>query len=277
MVMEHGEKLAAMVKLNELQTSFSRHTLITQITPSLPTTPCSLSAVWDCILLAGSAMRNSNIAFSEYSYSTLFFSRPSSSLSLFFSSISQHAKTIVFRNESIHGDDMALSESVRRLIQLVETSEKVFQSVGKFKEMYARFYPEFLVDEPWSIRPAIRKALWRICSISIQFWFVPYLIYAVSFSILIPFSFSSLPLLSFLLLPLPFSAPLPSSSSSLSSPSFSSVLPPFLPSSLNICFSLRPYSHLHVLALHLLPTSSFNPGTICTSTIDRYPSECWRD
>ncbi|KAG6552909.1 hypothetical protein Mapa_005565 [Marchantia paleacea] len=162
-IMEHGEKLAAMVQLRELHNSRAQSRL--QISGSFhePDSVDNIEtsgALWDTVQLVGEKARRNNVMLMDREKSEVFYTRVSD-LEEFFACIQQHASSII-------GQEQPVRMQVERLCEIAEATTGVIRAAIRYRDAQLSWYPSPEGLTPWYCRPTVRSGVWKVASLILE-------------------------------------------------------------------------------------------------------------
>lgn len=156
-IMEHGEKLAGMVALRELNNARAQ----TSTTDSKSFSPGELSgALWDTVQLVGDKARRNNVMLMDRDKVEVFYTRVSE-LEELFSCIQQHAATLVQR-------DQAVRVQIERACELATACSTVLHVAISYHDTQQAWYPSPEGLTPWYCKPMVRSGVWKVATMLLE-------------------------------------------------------------------------------------------------------------
>ena len=157
--MEHGEKLAGMVALRELNNSRA------QASPTSPTlvqyNPGELSgAQWDMVQLVGDKARRNNVVLMDRDKVEVFYTRVSE-LEELFACIQQHAAVLVQRDQSVR-------IQIERACELASVCSTVLQVAISYRDTQQGWYPSPEGLTPWFCKQTVRAGVWKVATMLLE-------------------------------------------------------------------------------------------------------------
>lgn len=158
-IMEHGEKLAGMVALRELNNSRA------QASPTSPTlvqyNPGELSgAQWDMVQLVGDKARRNNVVLMDRDKVEVFYTRVSE-LEELFACIQQHAAVLVQRDQSVR-------IQIERACELASVCSTVLQVAISYRDTQQGWYPSPEGLTPWFCKQTVRAGVWKVATMLLE-------------------------------------------------------------------------------------------------------------
>ncbi|KAI8558082.1 hypothetical protein RHMOL_Rhmol04G0061000 [Rhododendron molle] len=159
-IMEHGEKLAAMIQLKELQN------LIGQNRPTGIGYPHSSSeggisgSLWDLIQLVGERARRNTVLLMDRDNAEVFYSKVSDLKELFYCLDKQLGYII--------STEMPLVVQIQRACELSNACVTLIRAATQYRNEYHMWYPSLEGLTPWYCQPVVRSGLWSIASFMLQ-------------------------------------------------------------------------------------------------------------
>lgn len=159
-ILEHGEKLASMVALRELNNSRA------QLKPASPTMLSQFNggdmsgAIWDLVQLVGDKARRNNVVLMDRDKMEVFYTRVSG-LEDFFWCIQQHAAFLVQR-------DQAVRVQIERACELANACRTILQVAISYRDTQQAWYPSPEGITPWHCKQNVRSGLWKIATMLLE-------------------------------------------------------------------------------------------------------------
>ncbi|KAL3700888.1 hypothetical protein R1sor_018910 [Riccia sorocarpa] len=159
-IMEHGEKLAAMVQLRELHNvkAQARAPVSGTFTGSGLQENVEVSgALWDTVLLVGEKARRNNVMLMDREKSEVFYTRVSE-LEEFFACTQQHGTSII-------GPEQPVRIQAERLCELAEAATSAIKAAIRYRDSQSSWYPSPEGLTPWYCQSTVRSGLWKVASL----------------------------------------------------------------------------------------------------------------
>ncbi|KAI4384924.1 hypothetical protein MLD38_003008 [Melastoma candidum] len=153
-ILEHGEKLAGIIQLRELQYGISQHR------SGGVSTLQSSSALWDLIQLVGDRARRNIVLLLDRENAEVFYSRISD-VEEFFNCLEREFDYLIGRGNPTH-------IQIRRSLELASACENIVQSAMDYKNEHHLWYPPPEGLTPWYCQPVVRNGLWSIASFMLE-------------------------------------------------------------------------------------------------------------
>ncbi|GAB2274991.1 hypothetical protein Dimus_009760 [Dionaea muscipula] len=159
-VMEHGEKLAAMIELRELQNMISQ---------SRPTVDDSLNfgserevsgSLWDLIQIVGERARRNTVLLMDRDNAEVFFSKVSDLEEVFYC-LDRHLGSIICMEQPI-------KIQIQRASELSNACATLVHSAIHYKNEHQMWYPSPDGLMPWYCQHAVRTGLWALASFMVH-------------------------------------------------------------------------------------------------------------
>ncbi|KAI4383213.1 hypothetical protein MLD38_009079 [Melastoma candidum] len=159
-ILEHGEKLAGIIQLRELQNSISQHHSGKVSSPQVSSEGESLSALWDLIQLVGDRTRRNIVLLMDRENAEVFYSRISD-VEEFFNCLAREFDYLIGRGNPMH-------LQIRRALELSSACENIVQSAMDYKNEHHLWYPPPEGLTPWYCQSVVRNGLWSIASFMLE-------------------------------------------------------------------------------------------------------------
>ncbi|RAL42791.1 hypothetical protein DM860_009298 [Cuscuta australis] len=154
-IMEHGEKLAAMIQLRELQSKVSQNHG-TGSGSHLHSEMQFSSALWDLIQLVGERARRRTVLLMDRDNAEVFYSKVSDLEELF------HCLERQF--DYVVHEDMPVSVQIQRACELSNACVILFRTAMNYRNEQHIWYPSPEGLMPWTSQEKVRNGLWKIAS-----------------------------------------------------------------------------------------------------------------
>lgn len=153
--MEHGEKLAGMIQLRELQNARSQHR--SSADPSESEISGSLS---DLIQLVGEKERRSTVLLMDRDNTEVFYSKVSDLEEVFYC-LDRHLEVLVSKRHP-------LLLQIQRACELCDAAVTLILTASEYKSVYHPWYPNPGGLNPWYCQSVLRNGMWRLSCIMLQ-------------------------------------------------------------------------------------------------------------
>ncbi|CAH9135887.1 unnamed protein product [Cuscuta epithymum] len=158
-IMEHGEKLAAMIQLRELQSKVGQNHG-TGFGPHLPSEVKVSSALWDLIQLVGEKARRRTVLLMDRDNAEVFYSKVSDLEELF------HCLERLL--DCIVREEMPFPVQIQRACEISNACVILFRTAMNYRNEQHLWYPSPEGLLPWNSQEKVRNGLWRIASFLLQ-------------------------------------------------------------------------------------------------------------
>ncbi|KAG8642169.1 nuclear pore complex protein NUP133 isoform X4 [Manihot esculenta] len=159
-VLEHGEKLAGMIQLRELQNVISQNHSIAAGSPHSSSEAQISGALWDLIQLVGERARRSTVLLMDRDNAEVFYSKVSDIEEVFYC-LDKHLEYVV-------SEEQPLEVQIRRACELSNAVVSVFHTAALYRNEHHIWYPPPEGLTPWCCKPVVRNGLWRVASFMLQ-------------------------------------------------------------------------------------------------------------
>lgn len=163
-IMEHGEKLAAIIKLRELHNSRAQAlNSFTEGSEDRFTASKSneiVGALWDTVQLVGEKLRRNNAVLLNREKAEVFYSRVSEAEE-FFTCIEHHGEALVEQEQQPQ-------QRAGRLIQLIDACTQSLRASIHYRDSHQLWYPPPEGLTPWYCSPTVRLGLWKLTQSAIK-------------------------------------------------------------------------------------------------------------
>ncbi|MQL94788.1 hypothetical protein Taro_027453 [Colocasia esculenta] len=159
-ILEHGEKLAGMVQLRELQNLLSQKRSVDNDSPSSPSGSEVTGSLWDLIQLVGEKARRNAVLLMDRDNAEVFYSRVSDLEELFYC-LSHDLHYIIDK-------DHPSMVQIQRTCEISNACISLIDSAMRYRNDHQTWYasPEGLIH--WNCKPVVRSGLWSMASLIIQ-------------------------------------------------------------------------------------------------------------
>ncbi|XP_047340645.1 nuclear pore complex protein NUP133 isoform X2 [Impatiens glandulifera] len=151
-IMEHGEKLSAMVQLRALQNSISSVAVHRNSSTEKEFSGC----LWDLIQFVGERARRNTVLLMDRDNAEVFYSKVSDLEELFYCLDKQL--------EYLISTDIPLLLQVQRACEISKACVTLVNNAMQYKNEHHMWYPPVEGLTSWYGRPVVRNGLWRIAS-----------------------------------------------------------------------------------------------------------------
>ncbi|TXG55512.1 hypothetical protein EZV62_020768 [Acer yangbiense] len=159
-ILEHGEKLAGMIQLRELQNVISQNRSTGVGTPhSHPDIHIS-GALWDLIQLVGERTRRNTVLLMDRDNAEVFYSKVSDLEEVFYC-LDRQLQYIV-SVEQPHGIQ------IQRACEISNACVSIVRTAMHYKNEHYMWYPPPEGLTPWYSQPMVRNGMWSIASFMLQ-------------------------------------------------------------------------------------------------------------
>lgn len=156
MILEHGEKLAAMLQIRELQCVTSQNRSTTAVYPSLTYENQTSNALWDLIQLVGEMARRNTVLLMDRDNAEVFYSRVSELEQLFYC-LEKQLDYVISIEQSIMVQTQRSCEISNACVAIIHTAMR-------YKDEHRLWYPPPEGLTFWYCQPIVRNGLWSVAS-----------------------------------------------------------------------------------------------------------------
>lgn len=159
-VLEHGEKLAAMIQLRELQNLISQNR-----TASVGSSNTSMEiqmsgALWDMIQIVGERARRNTVFLMDRDNAEVFYSKVSD-IDDFFYCLHGDVKCVI-------SPEQPFGIQIQRVCELSNACVTIFRTSFDYRNENRLWYPPPEGLAPWYCQPVVRKGVWSVASVLLQ-------------------------------------------------------------------------------------------------------------
>ncbi|KAH1129212.1 hypothetical protein J1N35_000590 [Gossypium stocksii] len=159
-ILEHGEKLSAIIQLRELQNAINQNR-----SSGVGSTHSSFEnqvsgALWDLIQLVGERARRNTVLLMDRDNAEVFYSKVSDLEQVFYC-LERHLEYIISMGQP---DGF----QIHRACELSNSCVTIFRAAMDYKNENHLWYPPPEGLTPWYCQPVVRNGLWSIASFMIQ-------------------------------------------------------------------------------------------------------------
>lgn len=156
-IMEHGEKLAGMIQLRELQNTVSQE----NASISYSGTDARVTGgLWDLIQLVGEKARRNTVLLMDRDNAEVFYSRVSD-LEEVFHCLERQLDCII-------SDDVPIVTQFQRACELSNACVTIFHAAMQYRSEHHLWYPPLEGLTPWYSKSIVWSGLWSVASIMLQ-------------------------------------------------------------------------------------------------------------
>ncbi|KAL6010259.1 hypothetical protein ACLOJK_000690 [Asimina triloba] len=159
-IMEHGEKLAAMIHLREIQNILSQNRSSGTDSPSSNPGYETSGSLWDLIQLVGERARRNNVLLMDRDNAEVFYSRVSD-LEELFNCLDHQLPCIVEGGQPF-------AVQIRRACELSNACTGLIHAAMQYRDEHHTWYPSPEGLTPWYCHSVVRSGLWSVASCLLQ-------------------------------------------------------------------------------------------------------------
>uniref|UniRef100_A0A7N0ZWG3 Nucleoporin Nup133/Nup155-like N-terminal domain-containing protein n=1 Tax=Kalanchoe fedtschenkoi TaxID=63787 RepID=A0A7N0ZWG3_KALFE len=154
-IMEHGEKLAGMIQLRELQN------VISQKRSNAVSAEREISgSLWDLIQLVGEKERRNTVLLMDRDNAEVFYSKVSD-LEEIFSCLERHLEVLVCHRHP-------LTLQIQRVCELCDAAITLVVTASGYRSEHHMWYPDLQGLNLWYCQSVVRNGMWRIACAMLQ-------------------------------------------------------------------------------------------------------------
>ncbi|XP_022135834.1 nuclear pore complex protein NUP133 isoform X2 [Momordica charantia] len=159
-ILEHGEKLAAMIQLRELQNTICQNRS-TGLGSSSSNSETQMSGgLWDLIQFVGERARRNTVLLMDRDNPEVFYSKVSELEEVFYCLERQ-------LDYVVSADDSCVVQN-QRACELSEACVTIMRAAVHYRNEHQLWYPPSEGLTPWYSQPVVRNGLWHIASLMLQ-------------------------------------------------------------------------------------------------------------
>lgn len=159
-ILEHGEKLSAMIQLRELQSLISQNRS-TSVGSSSANVDIQMSgALWDMIQLVGERARRNTVLLMDRDNAEVFYSKVSD-LEDFFYCFDAELEYVI-------RPEHQFAIQIQRACELSNACVSIIRTCFDYKNENRLWYPPPEGLTPWYCQPGVRKGIWSVASVLLQ-------------------------------------------------------------------------------------------------------------
>lgn len=159
-ILEHGEKLAGMIQLRELQNVISQNRSIGVGSSHSSAEIQMAGALWDLIQLVGERARRNTVLLMDRDNAEVFYSKVSDLEDIFYC-LDRHLDYVI----SI---EQPLGIQIQRACELSNACVTIIHEAMHYRNDNHLWYPPPEHLTPWYCQPVVRNGLWSIASYILQ-------------------------------------------------------------------------------------------------------------
>jgi len=159
-IMEHGEKLAGMIQLRELQNLLSQNRSDESDSPASHSRNQVASSLWNLIQLVGEKTRRNTVLLMDRDNAEVFYSKVSDIEELF-NCLSHHIPLLI-------GGEQPYKVQMQRSYEIANACTTLIQTALRYRDEYQTWYPSPEGLTPWNCQSVVRSGLWDISSFIMQ-------------------------------------------------------------------------------------------------------------
>ncbi|KAL6135129.1 hypothetical protein ACLB2K_067357 [Fragaria x ananassa] len=159
-ILEHGEKLAGMIQLRELQNIISQNRSSGLITSrSSPENQIS-GALWDLIQLVGDRARRNTVLLMDRDNAEVFYSKVSD-LQEVFSCLDKQLEYVI-------PAEQPFGIQIQRACELSNACVSIVRAAMQYRNTHHLWYPPPECLTPWYCQAVVRNGMWQVASFMLQ-------------------------------------------------------------------------------------------------------------
>lgn len=159
-IMEHGEKLAGMIKLRELHNLISQNRADGEGTQRTSSEIETSGALWDLIQLVGERVRRNTVLLMDRDNAEVFYSKVSELEEIFY--------CIEKQLDYFISTEQPFGVQIQRAFELSHACVTIIQTAVHYRNEHHLWYPSPEGLTPWHCQPVVRNGLWSIASFLLQ-------------------------------------------------------------------------------------------------------------
>ncbi|CAK7349111.1 unnamed protein product [Dovyalis caffra] len=159
-IMEHGEKLAGIIQLRELQNLISHNRSNMSGSPHSSSEAQISGALWDLIQVVGERARRNTVLLMDRDNAEVFYSKVSDLEEVFYCLDSYLAYII--------NEEQPLEIQIQRACELSNAVVSIVRSAMLYRNEHHMWYPLSQGLTSWYCQPVVRNGLWRVASFMLQ-------------------------------------------------------------------------------------------------------------
>ncbi|GAB2256855.1 hypothetical protein Droror1_Dr00022914 [Drosera rotundifolia] len=159
-IMEHGEKLDAMIKLRELQNRISQSRRTVDSSQSFGPERDVSGSLWDLIQIVGERARRNTVLLMDRDNAEVFFSKVSELEEVFYC-IDRHLDSII-------SPEQDTKIQIKRACELANACATLVRSAMHYRNEHQMWYPSPDGLMPWYCQHVVRNGLWALANFMVQ-------------------------------------------------------------------------------------------------------------
>lgn len=159
-VLEHGEKLAAVIQLRELQNIISQNRSNTASSVHFGAESQISGALWDLIQLVGEKARRNTVLLMDRDNAEVFYSKVSD-LEEVFCCLDKHLTYVINVEQSVE-------VQIQKACELANAVVSIIQTALLYREEHRMWYPPPEGLTPWYSQSVVRNGMWKAASFMLQ-------------------------------------------------------------------------------------------------------------
>ncbi|KAJ7960264.1 Nuclear pore complex protein [Quillaja saponaria] len=159
-ILEHGEKLGAMIQLRELQNIISQNRSTGMGSSSSNMERQMSGALWDLIQLVGERARRNTVLLMDRDNAEVFYSKVSDLEDLFY--------CVDRELEYVISPEQPFGTQIQRACELSNACVNIIQTAFYYRNEHRLWYPPPEGLTPWYCEPVVRSGLWSIASFMLR-------------------------------------------------------------------------------------------------------------
>ncbi|KAK9284642.1 hypothetical protein L1049_023818 [Liquidambar formosana] len=159
-IMEHGEKLAGMIQLRELQNMISQNRSVGVGSPNSSSESEISGSLWDLIQLVGERARRNTVLLMDRDNAEVFYSKVSELEEVFY--------CLERQLECLIGVEQPFMVQIQRACELSNACVALVRTAMHYRNEHHMWYPSPEGLTPWYCQPLVRNGLWSVASFMLQ-------------------------------------------------------------------------------------------------------------
>lgn len=158
--MEHGEKLASLIQIRDLQNMLNQNRSNGCISPYSDSPNEICGSLWDLIQLVGDKSRRNTVLLMDRDNAEVFYSKISDLEEVFYC-LSNHLQYII-------KEEQPFAIQIQRACELSNACTTIIRTAMHYKDVHQAWYPSPEGLTPWYCQPVVRSGLWSVASFILQ-------------------------------------------------------------------------------------------------------------
>lgn len=159
-ILEHGEKLAGMIQLRELQNMISQSRSVGVSSPHSHSEIQISGALWDLIQLVGERARRNTVLLMDRDNAEVFYSKVSELAEVF--------HCLDRQLEYVISVDQPYGIQIQRACELSNVCANIVRTAMHYKNEHHVWYPPPEGLTPWYSQSIVRNGMWSVASFMLQ-------------------------------------------------------------------------------------------------------------